>query len=121
MSAAIFRRTRVVTDEDLDALGHVNNVVWVRFIVELANAHSSAVGLDWRAYRKLGGMWIVRRHEIDYARSALPGEEIVEETWISRMKGPPEPPRASCSRTSPPMIRLTEVPISVVVPPRMEA
>jgi acyl-CoA thioester hydrolase len=87
MSQAVFRRTRVVRQEDADALGHVNNVAWVRFVVELADAHSRAVGLGRSTYGKLGGLWIVRRHEIEYARAALPGEEIVEETWLERMKG----------------------------------
>ena len=32
-------------------------------------------------------MWIVRRHEIDYARAAAPGEEISEETWVESARG----------------------------------
>lgn len=83
----VFRRTRVVQSEDIDALGHVNNVRWLQFVVELADAHSSSRGLDWRAYQKIGGMWIVRRHEIDYARSAVPGDAIDESTWIASMRG----------------------------------
>ena len=87
MTARVFRRTRRIREEDTDALGHVNNVAWLRFVVELANAHSQAVGLDGAAYRGLNGIWVVRRHEIDYARSATPGEEIVEETWLESLKG----------------------------------
>ena len=78
----VFRRTRTVSDADIDAFGHVNNLVWIRFVVELADAHSRAAGLDPSAYRKIGGFWIVRRHEIDYHAPALPDERIVEETWI---------------------------------------
>ena len=40
----VFERTRVVSAEDLDQLGHVNNVVWLRFVVELAEAHARASG-----------------------------------------------------------------------------
>ena len=40
----VFRRRRVVNDEDVDFLGHVNNTVWVSFIVRLAEAHSSSLG-----------------------------------------------------------------------------
>ena len=87
MNERVFRRTRIVRDEDTDALGHVNNVTWVRFVVELADAHSRAVGLDWDAYQRIGGMWIVRRHEIDYARAAAPGEQIHEETWVEFARG----------------------------------
>jgi acyl-CoA thioester hydrolase len=85
--AAIFRRTRGVIAADVDQLGHVNNAVWVRFVVELADAHSRALGLDWAAYRRIGGMWIVRRHEIDYLAPAVVDEELVESTYVSEMRG----------------------------------
>ncbi len=87
MSADVYRRRRVIAAADVDGLGHVNNTVWVRFIIELADAHSSARGFDWKTVRALGGQWIVRRHEIDYLRSAVPGEEIVEETWVASIRG----------------------------------
>ncbi len=68
-------------------LGHVNNVVWVRFVVDLATAHSEALGLDLDATRAHGGVWIVRRHQIDYRRDARAGEEITERTWVASMQG----------------------------------
>lgn len=83
----LFRRRRTVVAEDCDELGHVNNAVWVRFVVELAEAHSLALGLDLAAYRELGGLWIVRRHEIDYHRPAVPGDEVLEETWVADLHG----------------------------------
>ena len=87
MSAPIFRRTRIVTADDCDELGHVNNVRWVAFVAELAGAHATRRGSDNESVREQGAIWIVRRHEIDYRRSALPGEEIVEETWVEAMSG----------------------------------
>ena len=83
----VFRHKRVVRDEDTDFLGHVNNVVWVRFIVRLAERHAESLGLDWETVNGLGGMWIVRRHEVDYHRSAVPGQELIEETWVAEMRG----------------------------------
>lgn len=84
----MFRRTRTIEARHIDELGHVNNVVWVRFVVELAGAHSAAVGLDLATLReRIGGLWIVHRHEVDYHRPARLGEEILEETWISEMRG----------------------------------
>ncbi len=87
MSVGVFRHKRVVREQDTDFLGHVNNVVWVRFVVRIAERHAESLGFDWETVRSLGGMWIVRRHEIDYRRSATPGQELVEETWISEMRG----------------------------------
>lgn len=87
MSGSVFKRTRVVETSDCDELGHVNNVRWLAFVGELAGAHAVRRGSDNETLREQGALWIVRRHEIDYQRSALPGEEIVEETWVEAMSG----------------------------------
>ena len=89
-----FTRRRAVRDRDIDQYGHVNNLVWLRFTLELATAHSDAAGWDEARYREAGVLWIVHRHEIDYLRPALPGEEIEESTWIDAIKG------ARCVRAS---------------------
>jgi len=65
----------------------VNNVRWLAFVGELAAAHAVMHGSDLAALRAQGALWIVRRHELDYHRPALPGEEIVEETWVEKMTG----------------------------------
>jgi acyl-CoA thioester hydrolase len=78
----------------VDRLGHVNNVVWVRFVVELAFAHSEAVGWDAEAYTALGAWWIVHRHEVEYHAPAFPGDALVEETWVREMRA------ARCRRES---------------------
>ncbi len=84
---ALFKRTRTIEDEHVDQLGHVNNVVWINLAIDLAVAHAGSVGMDFETTKKLGGIWIVRRHEIDYHQPALPGEEVLEETWISSLRG----------------------------------
>ena len=87
MSGPIFKRTRAVVADDCDELGHVNNVRWLAFVGELAGAHAVRRGSDNDTLREQGSIWIVRRHEIDYHRSALPRETIVEETWVEEMSG----------------------------------
>jgi acyl-CoA thioester hydrolase len=87
VSDPVFRRARTVRDRDVDALGHVNNAVWVGFVVELAEAHARSLGLGHAAVRAMGMFWIVRRHEIDYLAPALAGEEIREETWVEELRG----------------------------------
>ncbi|MCP5069203.1 MAG: acyl-CoA thioesterase [bacterium] len=81
-----FQRRRVITPADIDELDHVNNVVWLGFAVELAMAHSASLGLDMPAYRRIGCVWVARRHEIEYLRSAVLGDEIVEQTWVVQMR-----------------------------------
>jgi acyl-CoA thioester hydrolase len=83
----IFRRERTVAPRDVDLLGHVNNVVWVRFVVELAAAHADALGAGFEATRALGGIWIVRRHALVYHANVPLGAKIRESTWISSLRG----------------------------------
>jgi acyl-CoA thioester hydrolase len=71
-----------VTPDDIDPLGHANNVSYVRWIQEIAVAHSAAVGLDFATYGRMGGIFVVRRHEIDYLRPVLRGDVVVACTWV---------------------------------------
>ena len=87
LSIPIFRRTRTVAPRDVDLLGHVNNLVWVRYVVELAVAHADALGVGFEATRALGGIWIVRRHDVLYHANVEAGATIREATWISKLRG----------------------------------
>lgn len=71
-----------VQDSDIDGLGHASNIAYVRWIQDVAIAHSNAVSLDFAAYQKLGGVFYVRRHEIDYLRPVLRGDRLEVRTWI---------------------------------------
>ena len=65
--------------EDIDALGHVNNIVYVRWIQDVAAAH-------WRAItspeQRAELAWVVVRHEIDYKVAARLGDRLVGRTFI---------------------------------------
>jgi len=78
----IFQRQIVAKDDEIDELGHVSNIAIVRWIQDVAVAHSSAVGWDYEAYRRHGAVFVVRRHEVDYLRPVLAGEPVRLETWI---------------------------------------
>ena len=68
---------------DIDGLGHVSNLVYLRWVLEAALAHSTAKGLDEAAYKARGQGWVVRRHEIDYLRAAFAGDVLVVETRVA--------------------------------------
>lgn len=87
MTIPIFTRERTVRVEDTDELGHVNNVVWLRFVVAVGHAHTAAVGIGEKFHAQHGAVWVVRRHRIDYLRSAVAGERIEEATWITDLRG----------------------------------
>jgi acyl-CoA thioester hydrolase len=78
-----FRLELVVGVEDVDMLGHASNIAFVRWIQDVAVAHSAAVGFDLEAYRRLGAVFVVVRHEVDYVRPALRGDVVEARTWIS--------------------------------------
>jgi acyl-CoA thioester hydrolase len=79
----VFRLELTVSDTDIDMLGHASNIAFVRWIQDVALAHSAAVGLGLEAYQRLGAVFVIARHEIDYLRSALRGEALEARTWIS--------------------------------------
>lgn len=68
-----------VAPGDIDANGHVNNVVYVRWVQDAATAHWLA---RTSAAEQTAITWVVVRHEIDYRRAALPGDRILATTWV---------------------------------------
>ncbi|HEX4338745.1 MAG TPA: thioesterase family protein [Polyangiaceae bacterium] len=82
-----YRHLITVAPGDIDALGHANNVVWVRWVNEAAIAHSNSVGLDHEMYVSLGVIWVVRRHDLEYLVPALEGELLDAFTWIADLRG----------------------------------
>ncbi|HEX5183091.1 MAG TPA: thioesterase family protein [Allosphingosinicella sp.] len=95
----VFERRIVATAADADALGHVNNAVWVRWIQDMATAHWEAVA---PAEHRDSHVWVVTRHEMKrppyppdtaeqcgalftssyYLRAVLPGETLIGRTWV---------------------------------------
>lgn len=68
-----------VLPADIDANGHVNNVVYLRWVQDAATAHWNARTSETE---KAEVTWVVVRHEIDYLRAALPGDRIEAVTWV---------------------------------------
>ena len=83
--AGAFRLSFTPTSADIDANGHVNNVVYLSWAQDLATSHWNAF-VD--AERRAGLTWIARRHEIDYRRELLPHETATGYTWVGELKGP---------------------------------
>jgi acyl-CoA thioester hydrolase len=79
-------------DDDIDELGHVSNLVYVRWILDVAMAHSRAAGWYYPEYRALGAVFVVRRHEVDYIAQVTAGQTLVATTWVDSWR------QASCIR-----------------------
>jgi acyl-CoA thioester hydrolase len=86
-AARAFVMTFSALATDIDELGHVSNIAYVRWIQDAATQHSASVGFNWEDYRRIGGVFVVRRHEIDYLSSALLGDRIEIATHVESWRG----------------------------------
>jgi acyl-CoA thioester hydrolase len=73
-----------VSTTDIDAMGHVNNVVYLRYVQEAATAHWQARA---DATLQTAVLWVVLRHEIDYLAPAFTGETLHAKTWVGETGG----------------------------------
>mgnify|MGYP002777441661 CR=1 FL=1 len=80
MSVGTFSLRLPVAAADIDELGHVNNIVYLRYAQEIAIAH-------WRS-RATPEMlskyvWVVLRHEADYRSALTLGDEADVRTHVA--------------------------------------
>jgi acyl-CoA thioester hydrolase len=68
-----------INPSDIDIHGHVNNVVYVRWVQDVAVAHWHALATQEQQAKVT---WVVVRHEIDYKRAARPEDSIIAATWV---------------------------------------
>jgi acyl-CoA thioester hydrolase len=80
----VFTLPLAIVPEDIDENGHVNNVVYVRWLQEVGTAH-------WRSHYPddMGGRWswVALRHEIDYRRPLQLGDAARAVTWVGEPRG----------------------------------
>mgnify|MGYP001039334304 CR=1 FL=1 len=73
-----------VQEHDLDALNHVNNVVYLKWVNDISEKHWNRLASpELRAKY----FWVVLRHEIDYLNQARLGDEIRIVTWVGESRG----------------------------------
>jgi acyl-CoA thioester hydrolase len=80
---AIFDFQHVVTAEEIDAQGHVGNVVFLEWMQDAALEHSAAQGWPPERYQQTGAGWVVRSHQIEYLQPAFQGDRLVVRTWVA--------------------------------------
>ncbi len=80
MPAEIFTRPLIIESSDIDELGHVNNIVYLRWAQETATAHWLA-----RAPAQIVAdyVWVVRRHEAEYRDALAVCDQIEARTWVA--------------------------------------
>lgn len=84
--------------EHIDMNGHVNNMVWLQWVQDIATAHWEAIA---PADHQAAYVWFVLRHEIDYRGNIVEGDAVTARTFIpDRRKA-----RVSCAAWTSPVRR----------------
>jgi len=83
---AVFCYRHTVAQDEIDGQGHVNNLVYLRWMQQAAIEHSTAQGWPAHRYRELGAGWVARRHTIDYLQPAFADQRIEVLTWVASFK-----------------------------------
>ena len=83
-NSAVFEHPFRVTLDDIDQLGHMNNVSYLRYAQDAAAAHWFAAATPEQVDSLV---WVVRRHEIEYLRPAFQDDELLARTWVGEASG----------------------------------
>ncbi len=80
----VYSLKRKVLKEEIDELNHVNNIVYLHWVQDIAYKHWSVLTENdpQTAY-----VWYTIRHEIDYLQQAVFGDEVTVKTWVGETKG----------------------------------
>ena len=81
ISNKIYSYELIVPESAVDQNGHVNNVVYVQWMQDVAVLHSDSVG-GTNAMNEAGGTWVVHSHKVEYLSPAFADDEIVLMTWV---------------------------------------
>lgn len=73
---------------EMDALGHVNNAVYQHYLEQAAVEHSEHLGFNQQRCQELGGVFVMRKIEIEYLRPAVAGDTLEVTTWLQTVRGP---------------------------------
>lgn len=81
----IYSHRFTVPAEAIDINRHVNNVEYLRWMQDVAIAHSTALGWPMERYLKARCSWVIRSHFIEYLRPALKDDDLQLLTWVTDM------------------------------------
>ena len=69
--------------DSIDMNGHVNNQEYVRWMQDIATAHSHEQGWTVARYLDSGTTWVIRSHYIEYIRPAFLGDDLMVATCVA--------------------------------------
>ena len=77
-----FKLDLTVESQHLDGLGHVNNVIYLQWMQDIAWAHSQYLGLNLESYKTLDAAMVARQHQLTYL-----GDNLHVNTWLTKNDG----------------------------------
>ncbi len=77
----VFEYRPTITNDDIDILNHVNNLVYLRWSQEAAIEHWNSVANE-DIQKEIA--WVIVRNEIDYLRPAFLDNKIIVYTWVGK-------------------------------------
>lgn len=75
-----YTKTITIPPTAIDENGHVNNVVYVQWMQDIAVEHYASAG--GVAAQGENATWVVREHKVEYLQPAFAGQEIEIRTWV---------------------------------------
>jgi acyl-CoA thioester hydrolase len=82
--SSIYTKSFLIPQSSIDENGHVNNVVYVQWMQDIAVEHYSSIG--GVTAQGPDATWVVREHKIEYLLPAYVGEEIEIKTWVENLR-----------------------------------
>jgi len=80
----IYTKVITIPASAIDENGHVNNVVYVQWMQDIAVKHYASIG--GIEAQGPGATWVVREHKVEYLLPAFANEEIEVRTWIENIR-----------------------------------
>jgi acyl-CoA thioester hydrolase len=82
--SSVYSKSITIPKESIDENGHVNNVVYVQWMQDIAVEHYASIG--GIEVQGPDATWVVREHKIEYLLPAFAGEEIEVRTWVENIR-----------------------------------
>jgi acyl-CoA thioester hydrolase len=84
-ATGVYQHHFTVPESAVDQNGHVNNVVYVQWMQDVAVLHYEAAGGN-QAMQDAGATWVARSHHIVYLKPVFAGEDVIALTWVETLR-----------------------------------
>ncbi len=82
----VYTHDFIVQKDAIDFNGHVNNTMYVKWMQDIAELHSTTVGDTIEFQKEQNIMWVIKSHNIEYFYPAYENDKIFIKTWVEKYK-----------------------------------